>query len=359
MIKKDELVPIISHVNEPIISEKIIHMLDHLINEVLQELNPETPEREEQIRSFVLSAILYSSSNFSNKDMRLLENTMHEVRAALNLFRKHRDRRKISIFGSARTKLDDPLCIQTVELAKYAVKNGFMVITGGGPGIMHAGNLGAGARNSIGLGLKLPYENGNAVFDHYPDHLLNFRYFFTRKLMFFNESDAFVTLPGGYGTMDELYQGLTLIQTGKKKLMPIVLLDQPGGKFWKKWENTTIENLVKPGYINHYDLALHKIFYDAHDAVDYIRNFYKNFCSYTTDKKTNTVTIEFKICLTTEELLLINELLFRVKWHTSFTLHKEIDHGGFLTYLYLTHFSDRDHSKLKALIDLVNTFLSR
>jgi uncharacterized protein (TIGR00730 family) len=334
--------------------EKFLTKIKNRVDQLIAEVDPKEHSLDENFKSFLLSAILFRFNEVGKRDLKILENTLHEMREVILMFSRHKDKAKISVFGSARTPEGHPLFNLASKFAELAVKSGFMIITGAGPGIMKAGNVGAGPRNSFGLGLKLPFENSNPVFAANPDNLTNFKYFFTRKLSFFNESDAIAALPGGYGTMDELFQGMTLIQTGKIKIVPIVLLEEEGGTFWRGWEDNIIQNFVKPGYISHYDMALHKIFHDPQEAVTYVKNFYKVFRSY--NKKDEVVEIELNKKLSEEEIEKVHELLFRLKWHTSIKLIETIDHDAYQTYLYKTSFSSRDYSKLKALIDLVNTF---
>ena len=166
------------------------------------------------------------------------------MRHAFYVFAPYRAARKVAIFGSARTQPDDPLYEQTRELAAAVAARDWMVITGAGPGIMEAGIEGAGPRTAFGVSIQLPFEAATTQFFADDPKLVNFRYFFTRKLEFVKESDGFVLLPGGFGTLDEAFELLTLVQTGKAQPAPIVLLDVPGGTYWQTWQAFVTEELV-------------------------------------------------------------------------------------------------------------------
>lgn len=210
-------------------------------------------------------------------DLKLVNAALREMRLAIEAFVPYRAEHKASIFGSARTAESDPLYLQTVDVARRLADEGWMVITGAGPGIMAAGLEGAGADASFGLPIRLPFEASPA--DLSADRLINFRYFFTRKLTFIKESDGFVILPGGFGTMDEAFELLTLMQTGKAQLSPVVLLDVPGGTYWTHWLEFLNAELGERGYINGDDRAFFRLTDDAGVAVEELRTFYRNYHS--------------------------------------------------------------------------------
>src|SRR5207245_322886 len=168
---------------------------------------------------------------------------------AFRLFAPYRDIPKVTIFGSARTSPDDPLYEQTRALASTLASQGWMVVTGAGPGIMAAGVEGAGPESSIGVNIRLPFEGPNA-FLATDDKLVEMKYFFTRKLMLMKESAGFAVLPGGFGTLDEAFELLTLLQTGKAAPAPIVLLEVPGGTYWHSWDGFIRDELVTRGLVS-------------------------------------------------------------------------------------------------------------
>jgi uncharacterized protein (TIGR00730 family) len=201
------------------------------------------------------------------------------MRNAFHVFAPYRGERKVAIFGSARTRPDDPLYDQTRRLAAAMAARDWMVITGAGPGIMEAGIEGAGPDNSFGVSIRLPFEAATSQFIEGDPKLVNFRYFFTRKLEFVKESHAFVLLPGGFGTLDEAFELLTLLQTGKTIPAPIVLLDVPGGTYWSSWRDFVERELVARDYIGKHDLDLVAVTDDVETTVDEILRFYSNYHS--------------------------------------------------------------------------------
>src|SRR5205814_6763101 len=178
---------------------------------------------------------------------------------ALKVFAPYRDTRKVSIFGSARTPEAHADYTSAAEFGKKMAAAGWMVITGAGGGIMAAGHGGAGADPSFGLAIRLPFEQQTNTFIANDPKLINFKYFFTRKLMFVRSSHAIALFPGGFGTMDEGFEVLTLIQTGKSVPMPIVFIDRPGGDYWSSWQDYVIKQLLGRDLIGRHDLALYKI----------------------------------------------------------------------------------------------------
>ncbi|MFM2296013.1 MAG: hypothetical protein RLZZ350_2426 [Verrucomicrobiota bacterium] len=212
-------------------------------------------------------------------DARVLQTAMRELRYAFRLFAPYATKRKVTIFGSARLAADKTEYQQAVEFGKKAVEAGFMVITGAGPGIMQAGHEGAGPENSFGVNIRLPWEqSANPVIQH-DKKLITFKYFFTRKLIFIRHSDAIILFPGGFGTMDEGYEAITLMQTGKSQLMPLVLVDKPGGTYWKTWDKHIREHLLRDHLISPDDLNLYRITDNVDEAVKIVTRFYRNFQS--------------------------------------------------------------------------------
>jgi uncharacterized protein (TIGR00730 family) len=212
-------------------------------------------------------------------DLKVANSALKEMRYAFSVFAPYRAARKASIFGSARTQRDDPLYEQTVHLAEALAAVDWMVVTGAGPGIMTAGIEGAGIDRAFGVSIRLPFEETIPELLLDDRKLVNFRYFFTRKLSFVKESDAFVLLPGGFGTLDEAFETLTLIQTGKAQPAPIVLLDVPGGTYWSRWADFVEEELEARGYISPTDLTLLRVTDDVAEAVDEVTGFYASYHS--------------------------------------------------------------------------------
>lgn len=212
-------------------------------------------------------------------DVRVIQTALRELRYAFRLFAPYADKRKVTIFGSARTLPSKPEYQQAVEFGRKISQAGFMVITGAGPGIMQAGHEGAGPENSFGANIRLPWEQSANPVIAKDKKLVTFRYFFTRKLTFIRHSDAIALFPGGFGTLDEAYEAITLMQTGKSQLMPLVLIDRPGGTYWKTWDKQAREHLLRDKLISDDDLNLYQITDSADEAVKIITRFYRNFHS--------------------------------------------------------------------------------
>lgn len=212
-------------------------------------------------------------------DVRIIQTALREMRYAFKLFAPYAATRKVTMFGSARTQPSQVEYQQALEFGRKIAAAGFMVITGAGSGIMQAGHEGAGPEKSFGANIRLPWEqSANPVISR-DKKLITFKYFFTRKLIFLRHSDAIVLFPGGFGTMDEGYEALTLMQTGKSRLMPLVLIDRPGGTYWKTWDKNVREHLLRDRLISEDDLNLYQFTDDTDEAVRWITRFYRNYHS--------------------------------------------------------------------------------
>jgi uncharacterized protein (TIGR00730 family) len=212
-------------------------------------------------------------------DVKLLSTALKELRYCFKVFASYRGRRKVTVFGSARLPLDHPACQAAVEFGRQMVQAGFMVITGAASGIMEAGHVGAGRDASIGINILLPFEQSANPIIAGDNKLMHLKYFFTRKLLFVKESDAVALFPGGFGTQDEGFEVLTLIQTGKSHLFPIVMVDEPGGDYWKLWHHYIENVLVARKLISPSDLALYKVTDSVEEAVAEIQTFYRVYHS--------------------------------------------------------------------------------
>lgn len=233
----------------------------------------------ELIQRALMTLVRMAEVEADRLDWKILNSSLQDMEQAFRVFYPYRHIRKISIFGSARTKPDAPEYRMAADFARCVTQLGFMVMTGGGPGIMQAGNEGAGLEKSFGLNIQLPFEQGSNPFIEGDPKLINFKYFFTRKLFFLRESDALALFPGGFGTQDEAFECLTLMQTGKADPLPLVLVDPPGGDYWKNWEIYQKDHLLKAGWINEDDLHLYTLTDRVDDACEAIASFYKVFHS--------------------------------------------------------------------------------
>lgn len=221
----------------------------------------------------------FLSRDPSQLDQKIMASTVKDLKEAFSLLRQVEFRRKVTIFGSARTQVHDPLYEQTIQVARELASHDWMVITGAGPGIMEAGMVGAGRENSVGVSIQLPFENvANEIIAGDEKHA-ELKYFFTRKFALTKASHAFICMPGGFGTLDELFELLTLTQTGKGQPVPIVLLDVPGDSYWHQVEEFMTNQMASRGLISPEDTSLYRVTNDPVVAAAEIINFYANFHS--------------------------------------------------------------------------------
>ncbi|HZN36144.1 MAG TPA: TIGR00730 family Rossman fold protein [Pirellulaceae bacterium] len=199
-------------------------------------------------------------------DLKILSRTLRELRYAFKVFAPYRRKRKVTVFGSARTQPDEPAYVQAMDFGRSMAQAGWLVITGAASGIMEAGHRGAGREASMGLNIMLPFEQSANPVIQGDTKLVHMKYFFTRKLMFVKECDAVVCLPGGFGTLDEAMEVITLLQTGKRDMIPVVLLDAPGGNYWRALHEYVINHLLRARMISPEDLHLYKLT-DSHEAA--------------------------------------------------------------------------------------------
>jgi len=245
--------------------------ISRLIDEILEELKPFPSD--DLIREIMVTAVKLAQEGSDRGDLKIIRTTIKELRYAFKVFAKYRDRPKITVFGSARTPPDHPAYQAAFAFGRMMAEAGYMVITGAGPGIMAAGHEGAGQDFSVGLNIRLPFEQApNETIDG-DEKLINFRYFFTRKLFFVKESYALVLMPGGFGTHDEGFETLTLIQTGKSAMKPVVMLDEPGGGYWRQWLSFIEQQVLGRGYISPEDMSLFYVTDSLEAARDEIRRF--------------------------------------------------------------------------------------
>jgi uncharacterized protein (TIGR00730 family) len=233
----------------------------------------------ELIEELIITALKMGRDKMGTGDLKLMNRSLKELRYAAKVFAQYRAVKKVVIFGSARTAPSEPAAQQAEEFGRQMVAHHFMVITGGGDGIMGAAQRGAGRENSFGLNIRLPFEQRPNEIIHGDSKLINFNYFFTRKLNFVKETHAVALFPGGFGTLDEGFEALTLMQTGKALIIPIVLIDRPNGSYWESWMRFLTEHLLKQGLISEGDFNFIKIVHNVEDAVEEILLFYRNYVS--------------------------------------------------------------------------------
>ena len=290
-------------------------------------------------------------------DLKILSRTLRELRYAFKVFQPFRRRRKVTLFGSARTHPNHPNYIQAAEVCQKIVEHGWMVITGAGSGIMEAGHKGAGREMSMGLNIMLPFEQSANPYIEGDPKLVTLKYFFTRKLMFVKECSAVICCPGGFGTLDETLEVLTLLQTGKQAMFPLVLLDEPGGKFWTGLEAFFREQLLSQQLISLEDIHLYYLTDNADLAVAEILRFYRVYHSMRyvndllvirmnanqSDAKLEALNMEFKDILVSGKIEQRNAL-------PEESNEPELND---LPRLYL-HFNRRNIGRLRQLINMIN-----
>ena len=235
--------------------------------------------RPDIVRELILAALKAGQEDDEKADLKLMNTTLKEMRFTAKIFGPYRNIRKVSVFGSARTPRDAPSYAMAQELGRLLAASGYMVITGGGPGIMQAVNEGAGPEHSFGINIRLPFEQKpNPVVEGNP-RSINYKYFFNRKVAFLKEADAVVLFPGGFGTMDEAMETLTLAQTGKHNPLPVIMLEPPGQSYWRHWAAFVERDLAGNGYIDREDLGLFEIMDSVERAVARIEMFYRRYHS--------------------------------------------------------------------------------
>jgi hypothetical protein len=257
----------------PIDPEGVVRMLGHLIP---ADASPPQRRLYGSILATIERLVLEQTDVV---DLKIADAALGEMAEAFRVFRPYRHDRKVTIFGSARTLPNHLAYAQARDLASSMAASGWMVVTGAGPGIMAAGMEGAGREKSIGVNIRLPFEQGANAFIAQDPKLVEMRYFFTRKLMLIKESDGFVALPGGFGTLDEAFELLTLLQTGKAEPAPVVLLDIPGDTFWSGWDRFLDEQVAPRGLISDDDRSLFMITDDITEATEELLGFYRNYQS--------------------------------------------------------------------------------
>jgi uncharacterized protein (TIGR00730 family) len=255
-------------------------MTEELETELRRIIREAGPSANRDLLQDILSTVLGLAADSTDRlDLKITASALREMREAFRVFAPYRGAHKVTMFGSARTLPEDPLYAQAKGLASVLAEHGWMVVTGAGPGIMAAGMEGAGREKSLGVNIRLPFEQGANPFIAEDPKLVEMRYFFTRKLMLVKESDGFVVLPGGFGTLDESFELLTLLQTGKADPAPIVFLEIPGGSYWEEWRRFMEEQVVTRGLVSPEDESLYLITDDVEAATAEILGFYANYHS--------------------------------------------------------------------------------
>lgn len=349
------------------ITTEIIMTNDELPLEAIGEDELQRPQPADEPISEVDSQDLYrvmrntierlERDQTARGDLKILSRTLRELRYAFTVFRPYRRRRKVTIFGSARTAPDHPEYQAAVELGRQMAEHGWMVITGAGGGIMEAGHRGAGRDASMGLNIMLPFEQSANPYIAGDAKLVTMKYFFTRKLMFVKECSAVVCLPGGFGTLDEALETLTLMQTGKQTMLPLVLLDHPGGSYWSDVGEFFQKQLLHNGMISAEDVHLYKVTSSIDEAIEEILGFYSVYHSmrYVKDQ----LVFRLKSPLTEEKLAHIqdqfSDILVDGQFEQRDALPQEAGEEDLAEMPRLVfHFDRRALGRLRMLIDDIN-----
>jgi hypothetical protein len=311
------------------------------------------------VEDIMVNALKLLSDVKDRGDARIIRTAVRELRYAFRLFAPYHDKPKVTIFGSARTLPTRQEYLEAVEFARKISQEGYMVITGAGPGIMQAGHEGAGSEMSFGANIQLPWEQtANPIIDK-DKKLISFKYFFTRKLTFIRHSDAIVLFPGGFGTLDEGYEALTLMQTGKGRLVPLVLLDRPGGTYWKTWDKNIREHLLRAQLISPDDLRLYQIADSATHAVRIITRFYRNYHSSRSVKDLLVIRLKHPPSPSAIESLNddFEDIIIGEKFHIAPPTPEETEHNDHLDLPRIAFgFDRRQYGRLRQLIDVLNGF---
>lgn len=308
------------------------------------------------IKDLLLTSLKLVTDDRNTGELKLLTSSFKELRHAYRVFADYAEPHKISIFGSARTPPTHPDYLAAVQFSKLMADRGWLVITGAGDGIMKAGHEGPGREASFGLAIRLPFETTANTVIAGDDKLIQFRYFFTRKLMFLSQCEAVAAFPGGFGTQDELFECLTLVQTGKSAMVPMVLIEGPGSNYWVDWDRYVREELLKGKFISPEDTSLYYMAKTPDDAADHVCRFYANYHSSRYVEDDYVIRIKHK--LNDRQLAALNEeFKMLVK---SGAIHQrgpyEIENEfNDLPRIAFTH-TRRSFGNVRRLIDRINDF---
>ncbi|MBA4374272.1 MAG: TIGR00730 family Rossman fold protein [Thermodesulfovibrio sp.] len=314
----------------------------------------------EIVREMIIAALKAGQEDHNRADLKLMNTTLKEMRFTAKIFGPYRQVRKVTVFGSARTRSDEPVYGMARQFGEMLAQAGYMVITGAGGGIMQAVNEGAGPEHSFGVNIKLPFEqSANYVLKGNP-RLITYKYFFNRKVAFLKEADAIALFPGGFGTLDEAMETLTLLQTGKRAPLPLLLVDEPGGQYWNHWLRFFEEELLGQGYIESSDFGLFERVDSISAAVRSIDLFYRRYHSLRyVDKQ---LVIRLQSAIGAGDILELNEqfrdiLIPGGRICGSCSLPEESAEKEIAGLPRLVvDFNRRDFGRLRKLIDVINGF---
>ncbi len=325
----------------------------------LIELSGGNLEHEDLISEMISTALRLSTDRAARGDVKIIHQALKEIRYGFKLFSPYQNRKKVSVFGSARSNTSEPIYEHAAAFSRKIASKGFMVITGAGEGIMRAAQDGAGPGNSFGVNIMLPFEQGANEFIENDPKLMTFKYFFARKLFFIKEANAIALFPGGFGTHDEAFEALTLLQTGKTDPLPLVLVDVPGGGYWEAWRTYLEEVFLSRELISKADMGLFKVTDDIGAAVDEIVRFYHNYHSirFVRDK----MVVRLNHPVQREMLDHLNDIFSGIclkgKIADTEALPEEKDEPDLIKLPRIVFCFDRkSFGRLRKMIDAINTF---
>lgn len=328
---------------------------DRLINELGARIA--SAESECLLHEIITTAVKFGKESSDKGDLKLVNDALKELRYSFKIFAPYRDVKKVIIFGSARSKASSAEYKMAEEFTRSLTEKGYMIVTGAGSGVMEAGNKGAKKGKEFGLNIRLPFENKPNPYIDEKDKIINFKYFFTRKLIFIKETAATALFPGGFGTHDEGFEMLTLVQTGKARPRPIVLMEPKGSTYWRAWKHFVNNELLKNKYINKEDLNLFHIAKSVDEAIKYIDDFYKIYHSirYVSGK----TVLRINRNISAKTLNLINkrfkDILTSGRIMLSPPLKEEIHRGEYPDLPRLVmNFNMRDYGRLSQMISVIN-----
>jgi uncharacterized protein (TIGR00730 family) len=314
----------------------------------------------EIVREMILAALKAGLEDEEKADLKLMNSTLKEMRFTAKIFGPYSKVKKVTVFGSARTGRDEPVYAMASELGRSLAASGYMVITGAGPGIMQAVNEGAGPDNSFGVNIRLPFEQrANPVLEGNP-RLITYKYFFNRKVAFLKEAHAIALFPGGFGTLDEAMETLTLVQTGKRDPLPLVLVDEPGGAYWIRWLRFFEDELLAQGYVTAADFNLFERVDSVSAAVERINHFYRRYHSLRHVDRQLAIRLTSNISL--QAVSELNNLFADIltpggRIVLSGPLPEEADEPDIAHLPRLVmDFNNRDYGRLRSLINIVNDY---
>ncbi|MDD3906117.1 MAG: LOG family protein [Candidatus Omnitrophica bacterium] len=316
-----------------------------------------SPDTEDLLREILTTSVKLGRECSDKGDLKLVNNALKELRFSFKIFSPYRNIKKVIIFGSARSKKTSAEYKMAEDFARKLTAKGYMIVTGGGSGVMEGGNKGAASGKEFALNIRLPFEQKPNPYIDEKDKIINFKYFFTRKLIFIKETDATALFPGGFGTHDEGFEMLTLVQTGKSKPRPIVMMEPEGSAYWAAWKRFVSGQMERNGFIEKIDLSLFHIAHSTDEAIKYIEDFYRVYHSIRYVSGLTVLRLNRDISPGTLELLNkeFKDILRRGDIRISPPMAKEIQQDE---YLYLPrlvmNFNMHDYGRLYEMINIIN-----